>query len=114
MTTKYGTPFGNQTTPQMTVFVFPDFNLTYVKRIELTEEERRRKQIATAAGIDGGDSMLAPSNRFRVDSRQGETLQEFDLRMLPYAREIFEIKKSKFTLKNSLSAAGVWTVEPNE
>lgn len=110
----YEQPFGKEPIDRNTVFEFPDFKLRYIKAVPLTAEELKRKQEALNDGIDGGDTMLAPSDVFRVEKHNNEQVTELKMRKLPYARAPFTVGQKKFTLKNSQSQAGMWIIKQDE
>lgn len=108
---KYNVPFGNKQTPDNTLFAFADFKLTFVHQVKLSDDEMKRRAKSQKEGVDGGDSMLAPSHHFKIETLFGEVIGEYDLRQVPYHHIHFSANSMKFQLSNSTNHDGRWIVE---
>jgi len=106
---QYGVGLGDRMTKVGEVFKFMDFDLKFQGYRELSDEQKKLKQESIAKGIDGGNSMLGPSNVFSVI--QGtKIIAELELMTLPYSRRKFEIESQKFELRNSPTNETKWLV----
>lgn len=106
---KYGDGFGESNTKVDEIFNFKDFDLKFEGLQDLSENEIKQKKESIAAGIDGGSSMLSPSNLFTIS--KGDIKKKITLSVLPYAKFEFEIDGNKFELKNANTLAKKWILE---
>lgn len=97
----YGAVIFPNTQKSGVVFAFPHFKLAHSYYRDLSEHEREQKREASAAGIDGGSSMLSPFNGFEVSLHDGEIVESFELSILPYATHVFAVQGMKFKIQNS-------------
>jgi hypothetical protein len=105
----YGTAFGKRDNSPNETFIFCDFELKFLSQRPLNEEEKKRKAQSIKEGYDGGDSMLNPFNRFELKNTEGK-ITEFELSIVPYARYTFEVKNSKFLIKNAQHPKEGWVI----
>jgi hypothetical protein len=106
----YDKEFGDASTKPETIFNFKDVQLKFLGVRELTEDEKNEKSKSVAAGIDGGASMLSPSNKFQIISRKSGEKLEIELSMVPFAKNQFDLDTLKFELKNSRIKNKKWVL----
>jgi hypothetical protein len=105
----YGIGFGTKTTKVGDIFKFKNFDLVFDGYHELSSEKKRSKKKSIADGVDGGDSMLSPSNAFSIF--QGpKKIVEFELMILPYRKYTLVLDGQKFEWRNK-SKESLWILE---
>lgn len=107
---QYGISFGEIGVKPGDIFNFKDFSLKFEGYQELTPQQKKLREESIAKGIEGGNSMLVPSNRFMIF--QGtKNISEIELMILPHHVFRFEIDSKKFELRNDPSKKKNWIVD---